>query len=57
MSGVIIIVCLLLVLALFVALRYEGYAKRSKERGELEEPLLTGIARGVRTDLRKLWKR
>ena len=54
MPGVVIVICLLLLGGLFVALRYERHAKRGTEHGELQEPLLQGILRGIREDVERI---
>ena len=47
-------VILLMLLALFVLLRYERYAHRDKETGALDESLFTGIKLGLADDWRRI---
>lgn len=54
METALLIVCLVLLVALFMLLRYESHAERGEEHGELLEPLKDGLWRGFRADLRKL---
>lgn len=54
MAGLVIVICLLMLIALFVVLRYEGNAERESRHGELREPLQTGIWRGIKEDVRNL---
>lgn len=54
MAGLVLLICLLLLVGLFVLLRYERYARRGSQHGELQEPLLQGVKRGIEEDLKRL---
>lgn len=57
MIAVVLILCLLMLGALFFALRYEKEAKRGKEHGELQESLWAAMRRGAARDLRRVTRR
>lgn len=50
----VIVVILLMLLALFVLLRYERFAHRDRETGALDESLFTGIKLGLADDWRRI---
>lgn len=56
MEFIIILICAVLLLALFLLLRYEKFSQREPEHGSLTEPLYNAVIRGLKEDIKSIKK-